>query len=94
MAPLSKQLTGVVLPYDTYGTHLDGQRNTCDEELEKKNFEAAGKVLANLWSELIIDQYPVTARYEGLGSEAALPQPVDATWYARHVRESQYFLQV
>lgn len=94
MAPLSKQLTGVVLPHDTYGTHLDARGKTSDSELELKNFQAAGEALAHLWSELIIDSYPVTSRYEGPDSKTTAPVPVDAAWYSRHVRESQYCLQV
>ena len=42
MAPLSRQMTGLVLPHDTCGTHLDSQRRTIDSELEKRNFKAAG----------------------------------------------------
>ena len=34
MVLLSKELTGVVLPHNTFGTHLDGKK-TIDEELEK-----------------------------------------------------------
>lgn len=94
MAPLSKQLTGVILPHDTYGTHLDARGKTSDLELELKNFQAAGKALADLWSELVIDSFPVTARYESPDAVAAVPEPVDAVWYSRHVRESQYCLQV
>lgn len=41
MAPLSKQMTGVILPRDTYGTHLDTREKTSDPELELKNFQAA-----------------------------------------------------
>lgn len=94
MAPLSKQLTGVVLPHDTYGTHLDSRGKTTDPELELKNFQAAGEALANLWSELIIDSFPVTAHYISSDAETVIPTPVDADWYSRHVRESQYCLQV
>lgn len=94
MAPLSKHLTGVVLPHDVYGTHLDAKGKTSDAELELKNFEAAGKALASLWSELVLDSYPVTARYEGENAEEEMPEAVDAGWYSKHVRESQYCLQV
>ncbi|KAH7711538.1 hypothetical protein AAVH_21150 [Aphelenchoides avenae] len=51
MAPLSKDLTGVILPHDTYGTHLDASGKTANEELERENFAAAGKVLAEIWSQ-------------------------------------------
>ena len=43
MAPLSRELSGVVLPYDHFGSHLDGNGKTIDEELELQNFNHAGK---------------------------------------------------
>lgn len=94
MAPLSRQLTGVILPHDTFGSHLDGSGKTVDTDLELKNFAAAGKVLAKLWSELVIDTHAVTAEYLEPTAVAAQPQTVPPEWYAKHVRESQYFLQV
>lgn len=42
MAPLSRELATVVLPYEHYGSHLDSQGRTIDEELEVKNFQHAG----------------------------------------------------
>ena len=48
MVPLSHDLSGVILPYDTYGSHLDGNGNTIDVELEKRNFCAAGEVLKEI----------------------------------------------
>ena len=62
MFHLRKQMTGVVLPHDTFGSHLRNGK-TVDEELEKKNFEAAGDTLANLWNDLEIDENPVKAEY-------------------------------
>ena len=63
MYPLSKELTGVVLPYDKFGSHLDASGKTTDEELEVKNFEAAGEVLADLWNDMEIDGHKVTAEF-------------------------------
>jgi hypothetical protein len=34
-----------------------------DDELEKKNFQKAGELLADLWSERIIDKFPVIAEF-------------------------------
>lgn len=42
MAPLSRELATVVLPYEHYGSHLDSQGKTIDNELELKNFQHAG----------------------------------------------------
>lgn len=63
MAPLSRELAGVILPYDHFGTHLNAACETVEEELEKKNFKFAGESLSKIWSELLIDKYPVRADY-------------------------------
>lgn len=99
MAPLSRELTGVVLKHDNFGSHLDSSNRTTDLELEKRNFESAGIVLANIWSQLVIDDFPVVAEYivptdTRLDIEQAKVLKNDATWYANHVRESQYLLQI
>ncbi|GBP48061.1 hypothetical protein EVAR_85674_1 [Eumeta japonica] len=44
MAPLSHQLSGLVLPYDSFGNHLDDQHYAMDDEL--RNFKIAGDILA------------------------------------------------
>ena len=61
MAPLSKALAGVVLDHDACGIHLDDSGRTIDVELKKENFRVAGKVLADIWSELELDERPVIA---------------------------------
>ena len=38
MSNLSKELSGVILPHNHFGTHLDHNNKTIDEELELKNF--------------------------------------------------------
>lgn len=35
MAPLSRELSGLIIPHDNFGSHLDDQRNTIDSVLEK-----------------------------------------------------------
>lgn len=94
MAPLSAQLAGIILPFETYGTHLDGHGKTIDSDLELKNFGAAGEALANVWSGLIIDGHEVAAEFKPPGNQPALPQLPESLWYSVHVRESQYTLQV
>lgn len=99
MAPLSRELSGVILPHDHFGTHLDTCGKTVDEELELKNFEEAGKVLASIWTGVEIDNYPVLASYirppAGNTDNTAQTAPsVGQKWRAEHVRESQYCLQV
>lgn len=85
MAPLCRELTGAVLKYDNFGSHLDFSNRTTDLELEKRNFESAGIVLANIWSQLVIDDFPVVAEYigpadTGLNNKQAKELKNDATW--------------
>ena len=93
MAPLSKEVAGIVLPFDTFGTHLNTSNKTIDEELEKKNFEAAGKILASVWSETMIDNFPVVAEYQSPGKIVKF-EAVDQKWIDIHVRQSRYLLQI
>ena len=39
MAPLSMQLSGLIIPHEHFGSHLDDQGKTIDIVLEKNNFE-------------------------------------------------------
>lgn len=94
MAPLSRVLSGLVIPYDNFGTHLNDIGKTVDQELEIKNFEFAGKVLSDVWNELVIDKYNVFAEYIGPRSDMDVPSLPPSDWYAEHVQESQYLLQV
>ncbi|XP_034253671.1 uncharacterized protein LOC117652688 [Thrips palmi] len=94
MAPLSNRMAGMILPHDYYGTHLDSQGNTVDTEMELNNFKKAGETLAGVWSGMTIDGHPVLAEYIEPGGECDLPDAEDQHWYATHVRESQYMLQV
>ena len=67
MAPLSKDTSGIILPFDTFGSHLNSSNKTIDPVLEEKNFKTAGEILADVWSETIIDNYPVVAKYQPPG---------------------------
>jgi len=93
MAPLSRFLAGIILPYDTFGSHLNTQGQTVDEELERENFQQAGQALAGVWCEAVIDGFPVVAEWRGgvVSPDAEYPSQ---EWLATHVRASQYFLQV
>lgn len=93
MAPLSRELSGIVIPHDKFGSHLNPAGKTVDKELEKKNFEFAGQTLAEIWGNMVIDNYPVTAKYI---QEEEFVNIDESThyWYINHVRESQYFTQV
>ena len=63
LATLSQDLTGLVLPHDYFGTHLNVSGLTIDAELEKNNFKTTGEVLGEVWSMDMIDHHPVVAEY-------------------------------
>lgn len=94
MAPLSKEVSGVILPVDYFGTHLNAQGETIDIDLEKKNFSHAGKVLEEIWSNVIIDNFPVVAEYIEPGEITINLYDYTQQWFSTHVRTSQYFLQI
>ncbi|CAG8679555.1 15060_t:CDS:1 [Gigaspora margarita] len=49
IAPLSHDLTRIILSHNTFGTHLDKQLKTANNKLEKHNFKAAReKILASV----------------------------------------------
>jgi len=48
VAPLSRELAGLILPHDHYGSHLDRGGRTLNMEMEKANFGYAGKALAEV----------------------------------------------
>ena len=48
MAPLSRELCGVIFEHDHFGNHLNSKKETINLELEKENFAFAGKALASL----------------------------------------------
>ena len=93
MAPLSKDTAGIILPFNKYGSHLDASNRKIDPSFELENFEAAGKILASIWSETVIDSYPVVAEYKPPGSNLKFSD-LDQQWIDIHVRQSRYLLQI
>ena len=93
MAPLSKATAGVILPFNTFGSHLDASNKTTNPELEIKNFQAAGDVLAEVFSDTVIDNYPVVAEYQPPGNSVNF-NDLDQKWIDIHVRQSRYLLQI
>lgn len=95
MAPLSRDLSGLILPHDAYGTHLDNQCRTFDKTLELKNFQKAGETLAAVWSENNIDGHEVFAEYilPNVEPLAVILQPTEE-WKSVHLRQSHYLLQI
>lgn len=98
MAPLSKELSGLILPHDHFGSHLDDRGNTKDVGLEKKNFQFAGETLAEIWSQLVVDGHPILAEYIDSSDRSQLSEEELLTggqnWYDRHLRSSQYMTQI
>lgn len=97
MAPLSRELAGLILPHQHFGSHLAADGTTVDPELEQANFAFAGRTLGEVWSDLLIDGNPVMAEYidpdlsELNHDDLKLSSP---QWRSTHVRESQYFTQI
>ncbi|KAJ8710634.1 hypothetical protein PYW08_009149 [Mythimna loreyi] len=89
MAPLSRELSRLILPHDSYGTHLDEQGRTKDHDLEKMNFQKAGEVLTEVWNNMVIDGHDVVAEYlePDNTAESFVPDLPSLQWYSEHVRE-------
>jgi len=97
MAPLNRELAGLILPHEHYGSHLDDDGRTVDEDLEVANFAFAGHTLSEVWSGMVIDSHPVISEYtEPSNSEmkASELRTVSVQWRAQHIRESQYCMQI
>ena len=93
MVKLSKELSGVILEHGKFGSHLDAKGMTVDKDLELKNFEYAGRTLAEICSGLVIDGNPVVADF--IEDDAPVIMGTKSEeWKACHVRQSQYFLQI
>ena len=92
MAPLSKALASLVIPHDSCGSHLNPSGETIDPELEKKNFKVAGKILSQIWGELVLEGKLVTVEY--VENELITTNRYDEHWVFKHCRISQYMLQV
>ena len=93
MAPLSKLTASVILPFDSFGSHLDSSNKTIDLALEEKNFEAAGNILAEVFNGNKIDGYDVSSVFV---SELSKNMCVDLSedWKSVHVMQSQYLCQI
>lgn len=95
MAPLSKELSGVILPHERYGSHLNSNGETVDVALEKQNFKHAGEVLSEIWNRLEFDGHKTFSEYiDPDKEELETIEEHSPEWCARHVREGHYFFQV
>ena len=92
MSPLSKALAGVLLPHDKFGDHLHSDGITRDQELERKNFQRAGEVLAEIWGQLVLDDHPVISEY--VENQASEPDDYNELWVSQHCRITKHILQI
>ena len=93
MVKLSKELSVFILEHDKFGNHLDAKFVMVDKDLELKNFEYAGRTLAEIWSGLLIEGNPAVAEF--IEDDApVIVGTKSEEWKACHVRQSQYFLQI
>ena len=92
MAPLNKAFVGLVIPHDSCESYLNPSEEIIDPELEKKNFKVAGKMLSQIWGELVLDGKPVKAEYVEI--ELITTDGYDEHWVFKQSRISQYMLQV
>ena len=57
MALFSRLTVEIVLPFETVGSHLDSNKKTVNEDHEKKNFQEAGKILSEVWTNAAMDGF-------------------------------------
>lgn len=96
-APLCREVAGSILPHGHYGSYLDGEGNTVNEELERNNFAFAGKTLSEVWSSMVIDGFPVAAEYITPEHSEMNPDVMHSKsiqWRDQHIRQSQYFTRI
>ena len=86
MVKFSKELSGVVLPHDNFGSHLNAKGETIDKELEKNNFGYAGEILAKIWSGMIIDGHPILAEFISEETDQEVIKKSEE-WKSKHVRK-------
>jgi len=71
---LAFEIAGIILPRDTFRSHLNSQRQTIYDDLERINFQKAGETLAEVWSEAVINTSVIAERKWVLNlSDAEMP---------------------
>ena len=94
MAPLSKELAGIILPHDSYGNHLDGNGKTIGGEKELQNFKKTGETLAEIWSSAKIDEYPVSAAWVDPIIQKSLRHSLIKNWEENGLKTIQEFQNI
>jgi hypothetical protein len=92
IAPLSRELSGLIQSHEHFGSHLDSQGRTNDGALEKDNYRMAGETLVEVWSQVVIDQFPplqnILFPENELDPESLIAE--DTNWFQQHIKTSQY----
>ena len=97
MAPLSRELSGVMFDHQHFGNHLNSQKKTIDKDLEYQNFKYAGQALASLQSDMGgIGGHAVDAKQvDPVSSENTIEVPaIDEAQKCAHMIRSRYFVQI
>ena len=73
--PVAKDLAKVILPYDHFGQHYDGNNDTIDEDLEKLNYEKGifvsyGSYLCVFLSSLFLSHQIISFHFFSLAGNA------------------------
>lgn len=84
MSNLGKELSGVILP-QTILVPIQIITITVYEKLEPKQFERAGEILAKVWSNLVISDHSVVAKFVG-EEPLGITIPKSEEWKASHIR--------
>lgn len=61
MAPLSKEMAGLILDHKPCGAHLNSKGETSEKNLDLRKFQYAGSTLADTWSTSVINGNPTAA---------------------------------
>lgn len=83
---LSRELAGLILPHDHFGSHLDDRGCTINDDFEKSNFEFDEKALVEVWNTMNSREHPVRTSYVNSG-EHELPLEPQIKRYFDHVQE-------
>ena len=71
--------------HDAYGLHVDANGKTVGSDLEKENVFKVSEILAEIWSNTVIDGHAVDCQAVHLDQEF-IPAEKSALWISRHVQ--------
>ena len=98
MAPLSLQFLNIILDHEHFGSHLNSQRQTVDDELERRNFKHAGEVASKQFEKMVYSGFKTSCSYVDppesmddfeIPDEYAYDE-ISERWKSDHVRTGKY----